>query len=121
MGVASFGMGIYNYDTAMANSINTNTAIRLNEYVYSCLMNENKMNAEHRAAMFQRAKDLFSQRRDRIMKSPEARDVRTGDALNSLLDRLNAPTLSESALRYDSPPLSVEDVSAFPSSWPRKE
>ena len=32
----------------MANAINTSTAMRLNEYIYGCLMNENKKNAEHR-------------------------------------------------------------------------
>ncbi len=114
VGMASFGMGIYNYDTAMANSINTNTAMQLNEYVYACLMNENKKNAEHRAALFQREKDLFGQVQDRIMKSPEARDVQTGDALNSILKRLNGPAVSESALREDSVPLSVGEVKCIP-------
>ncbi|MGC8641245.1 MAG: hypothetical protein ACP5XB_15370 [Isosphaeraceae bacterium] len=114
VGMAAFGEGIYNYDTAMASSINANTAMRVNEYIYACLMNENRMNAEHRAAMVKREKDLFGQIRERIMKSPEARDVQTGDALNSVLQRMNGPAISESALREDSVPLSVEDVKRIP-------
>ena len=48
VGVAAFGMGVYNQQTAVANSINADTAMRVNEYIYAALMNENKMNAEHR-------------------------------------------------------------------------
>ena len=60
VGVAGIGMGAYNRNTAIANSINAQTAIKVNEYIYGCLMNENKMNAEHRQMIAQRAKDLMS-------------------------------------------------------------
>ena len=33
VGIAAYGMGIYNERTAVANSINTETFIRWNEYV----------------------------------------------------------------------------------------
>ena len=114
VGVASYGIGVGDYFQAGANSINTNTAIRLNEYIYESLMHENQMSAEHRAAMAQREKDLYGKLRDRIMKSPEARDVGNGDALNALLDRLNGPAISESALKYEAIPLSVEEVKRIP-------
>ena len=121
MGVASFGMGVGDYFQAGANSINTDTAIRLNEYVYESLLHENKMSAERRTARAEREKELYGKTRERIMKSPEASDVDKGDALNSILDRLNGPTISESALKYEAIPLSVRTSSVSRSSWPKKE
>ena len=85
VGIASYGMGVYNHQTAIANSINADTAMRINEYIYACLMNENRMNAEHRDAMVAKNKENYSKIRQRIDQNPEARDVRKGDALNVVL------------------------------------
>lgn len=114
VGVAAFGEGIYNQQTAVANAINTDTTMRLNEYIYACFLNGAKRYRDLQAAQAAREKDLFGRIQDRIMKSPEARDVQKGDALNLLLERLNGPAISESALRYESIPLSVEDVKRIP-------
>jgi hypothetical protein len=114
VGVASFGMGIYNHQTAIAESINADTAMRVNEYIYASLMNENRMNAEHRAAQFQRAKDLYTKVQDRIMKSPEARDVDTGAALNAILKQINDPRISDSFSRAAAVPISVDEVRRIP-------
>ena len=98
-------MGIFNRETAIANSINLDTAIRYNEYIYSCLMNENRMNAEHRAVMVQKNKEAYEKLQKRIRENPEARDVNTGDGrLNSLLERLNDPKISDSCLDGGGPP-----------------
>ena len=40
MGIAAYGMGIYNERTAVANSINTETFIRWNEYVDAVMRTE---------------------------------------------------------------------------------
>jgi hypothetical protein len=114
VGIAAYGMGIYNRETAMANSINLDTAIRFNEYVYACLMNENRMNAEHRAAMVQKNKEDYERLQKRIRENPEAHDVDTGDALNSLLERLNDPKISDSFSRMTSVPLPVDVVKHIP-------
>ncbi len=114
VGVAGMGMGLYNRNTAIANSINTDTAIRLNEYIYNCLMNENKMNAEHRQMIAQRAKDLMSKIRERIAQHPEARDVRIGDSLNVILEQLNNPKIQESSSRSVAITLSVDEVRRIP-------
>ncbi len=114
VGVASMGMGVYNRDTAIANSINADTAIKINEYIYGCLMNENKMNAEHRQMIAQRAKDLMNKIRDRIAQHPEARDVRVGDALNEILRQLGNPKIQETTSRSTAVPLSVEEVRRIP-------
>ena len=36
VGIADWGMGLYNLNTAQANSINTDTEIRWNEYLGGC-------------------------------------------------------------------------------------
>jgi hypothetical protein len=114
VGVASFGMGVYNHQTAVANSINADTAMRVNEYVYACLMNENRMNAEHRAKMAQKNKEDYEKLQKRIRENPEALDVDKGDALNSILERLNDPRISDSFSRSVAVPLSVDEVRRIP-------
>jgi hypothetical protein len=39
VGAAAFGMRVYNEQTAVANSINAGTEMRLNQYLYESLMN----------------------------------------------------------------------------------
>ncbi len=48
VGIASFGMGSFNLNTAQANRINTRTSIMLNEYMWNVVRNENRENWEHR-------------------------------------------------------------------------
>ncbi len=114
VGVASFGMGVYNRQTAEANSINAETAKGINEYMFACLMNENRMNAEHRAEMAQKNKEEYNKIRQRIDQHPEARDVRKGDALNVVLEQLNYPKIPESSSRSIAVPLSVDEVRRIP-------
>ena len=114
VGVAAFGMGVYNRQTAEANSINANTEMRINEYVFACLMNENRMNAEHRDAMVAKNKENYTKIRQRIDQHPEARDVRKGDALNVVLEQLNNPKIQESSSHTVTVPLSVDEVRRIP-------
>ena len=114
VGVASFGMGVYNHQTAIANSINADTAIKVNEYIYGCLMNEKRMNAEHREVMAAQDKENYNKIRQRIEQHPEARDVRKGDALNAVLEQLNNPKIQESSSRSVAVPLSVDEVRRIP-------
>ena len=114
VGAAALGMGVYNRQTAEANSINAERAMRINEYVYACLMNENRMNAEHRATMAEKDKENYNKNHQRIAQNPEARDVRKGDALNAVLEQLNNPKIQESSSRSVAVPLSVDEVRRIP-------
>jgi hypothetical protein len=114
VGVAAFGMGVYNRETATAYSIATDTDIRLNEYIFDSLMNENRMNAEHRAAMVQKNKEAYDKLQKRIRDNPEARDVTGGAALNQILEQLNSPKIQESSARSVMVPLSVDEVKRIP-------
>jgi hypothetical protein len=114
VGIAAFGMGVYNRETAIAYSIATDTDIKLNEYIFESLMNENRMNAEHRAAMAQQHKEDYDKIQKRIRDNPEARDVTRGAALNAILEQLNNPKIQESSARSAVVPLSVDEVKRIP-------
>ncbi|MGO8899538.1 MAG: hypothetical protein ACLQU5_14510 [Isosphaeraceae bacterium] len=114
VGVAALGIGIGSHQMAIANSINADTAIRINEYIYGCLMNENRMNAEHRADMARKAKEEYNKIRERIAQHPEARDVRKGDSLNVVLEELNNPKIQEGASSSNAVPLTVDEVRRIP-------
>jgi hypothetical protein len=114
VGIAAVGMGIYNEKTAIANSINTDTYIRWNEYLYNAAKNENRENAEHRAALRARHAEEYKKLHDRIREHPEDLDVEKGDALNAVLLQLLDPRISESSIRYAKVPLSVDIIRRIP-------
>ena len=107
-------MGYYNERTAVANQINANTSIMLNEYMWSVIKNEMKENAEHRAAVLARTAEAYNKLHERIHDHPEALDVMNGDALNAKLQDLLAPTVSESASRYAKVPLDADIIRRIP-------
>ena len=114
VGFAAIGMGQYNLYTAQANSINTDTFIRWNEYIWNVAKNENRENAEHRAAMIARHAEAYAKIRERILEHPEERDMLNGDSLNAVLDKLMDPRISESSFKYAKVPLSVDVIRRIP-------
>jgi hypothetical protein len=90
-GVAAAGAGYYNLNTAEARSINANTAMQVNQYMYEVNLN----NAQHyyaRSAAKQKQTDLTGKAMySRIHDNPTSYDIRNGDALNVVLDELTNP------------------------------
>ena len=114
VGVAAYGIWTGNLLDAHANAQNVETGIRLNEYFASVLKNENAENAQHRAWVIQKDKNLYDKIQKRILESPEAKDVDKGDALNKVLEKMNAGLIQESTHRYADVPLSVDEVRRIP-------
>ncbi len=114
VGVAAYGIGMGNLLDAQATSINVDTGIRLNEYIASVLKNEAAENAQRRAARIERDRELYNKEQKRILESPEARDVDKGNALNDVLEQLNAGLLQESTHRYANVSLSADQVRRIP-------
>lgn len=114
LGFAEIGAGVYNYDTARARSIDTDTAIRWNEYVAGVVKHENLVNAQHRAWLIAKNRENYDKVRRRIMENPEARDVQNGDALNAVLVQLQDPKIDESSFRFSPVPLSIDVVHRIP-------
>jgi hypothetical protein len=114
VGVAAFGLGIYNLDTAQANAINVNTEIRWNEYVTAYFARENEAKARYRAAERERKENNFKAILNRIDEAPQERDLQHGDALNALLEALNDPKIQESSFRSARVPLPADVVRRIP-------
>ena len=107
VGIEGWGMGIYNLDTAQANSINTDTEIRWYEYLAAVAKEQTREYVARKVAEATKLKEFYKQRREQVLNSPEARDVLTGDALNRVLEELMNSNLGESTFRADRMKVSI--------------
>ena len=93
MGVYAAGAGVYNQQTAQARSINANTAMRYNQYMYE---SEKEATREQHAALSEqrqpttnRAYDEFH---EELRDHPDQHDIQMGDALNVAVEEIEDPT-----------------------------
>ncbi len=107
-------LGFAEYSHAVANRINAETSIMVNEYMWNVVKNENRENAERRKEQRAAEAKAFKDRRDRIDNHPNARDVNDGSALNSVLHDLLDKSVSESAARYAKIPLDADVIRRIP-------
>ncbi|AGA31079.1 hypothetical protein [Singulisphaera acidiphila] len=91
LGVFAEGAGIYNQQTAVANSINADTAMRWNQYVWEGQQEANRRYHERLARQRQGINQAREEVARRLRDNPEPRDVVRGDALNVALDELLNP------------------------------
>ncbi|WP_435018006.1 hypothetical protein TA3x_005634 [Tundrisphaera sp. TA3] len=100
MGVLAAAAGQYNVQTAQANAINTDTAMRYNQYLYlSKLEGERKYHerlARDKAREAKGAAEVAARLRD----NPEPGDITRGDALNVIMNELTDPKIYDKALYY---------------------
>ena len=99
MGAFAAGAGAYNEMTARAASINTDTGMRLNEYIWESQQLRNQRYYQQLAARRERVNETAATTFDRLRNNPETRDVRTGDALNVVLDELTDPKVYIQSLK----------------------
>ncbi len=110
LGYFNMGAGIYNRETAVARSINTDTAIRWNQYVYLSQQEGTREYFARRDAEIAKDKDAYNALIKRIQEDPTARDIERGDALNAALDQLSDPRIHSSALRMADTPISAQMI-----------
>jgi len=108
------GAGIYNEQTAVANSINADTLIRLNNYWYNSYLESMRMYHETKEYNIQKNKVTYEKIMDRLNNHPTARDVENGDALNAVLTELSDPRVSSSALKASRPLIPAQDIREIP-------
>ncbi len=120
VGVAAAGLGLYNERTAVADQINTQTFMMLNDYMLNLAKNESLEYAAQRSA--ERAKNAENYRKieDRIHNNPEAIDVLNASALNAKLWELLDPKVSDSASRFANVPLDPDIIRCIPFRLPKK-
>jgi hypothetical protein len=91
MGVYAAGAGAYNEQTAQARSINANTAMRYNEYMYLSTKGET---ARHHALVAGQQADNIRYQNEihaKLRDHPDKHDVYMGDALNEAVEEIEDP------------------------------
>lgn len=114
LGIELMGEGLYNRNTAEAESINANTFMRLDRYWASVFNSIKEEYLDRRSAI--RANRLLNREktRQRLAENPEPADVLRGDSLNKLMDDLLDKKLTESAFRYAEVPIPAGLVRKIP-------
>src|SRR5262245_5916860 len=122
VGIAGWGLGLYNLNTAQAESINLDTYIRWDQYVGAVVKEQTRDYVARKLADARKLKDFYNDNRKRILESPEARDVLVGDALNDVLRQLQDPKVSESTFRAEGyqVPLPIDWIRKIPFSLSEK-
>ncbi|MBY0396511.1 MAG: hypothetical protein K2X91_08595, partial [Thermoleophilia bacterium] len=98
MGVYAAGAGIYNLNTAQANSINVDTITRWNQYLYESQVNANRsqrLRMERRQAQTVRSVEDLEKR---LREAPTERDILSGSALNMAVEQISDPRVYAKAL-----------------------
>jgi hypothetical protein len=114
VGIAAYGMGVYNERTAVADQINANTFMTLNDYMWNVVKNENRENWEHRKQVRASHSEGRKKIEERIHDHPEAFDLKRGDALTTIMNDLWDPRVSDSASRYAQVPLDPDVIRRIP-------
>ncbi len=117
MGVLAAGAGSFNEQTAEARSMNVNTAMQANEYMYQSQQRRNQTYYANQAAKRERTIESADTIQDRLRNHPEPRDVHTGDALNIVLDDLNDPQIYMQSLQAASQPIPSPLVKNVPFEY----
>jgi len=114
LGYFNMGAGIYNRETAQARSINTDTAMRWNEYVYRSQQEGTREYYARRDANLARDRDAYNAFLKRMQDNPAGADIESGDALNAALDQLSDPRIHTSALRMADTQIPAQTVRDIP-------
>jgi hypothetical protein len=114
VGIAAWGMGSYNLNTAQAISIDTDTVIRWNEYLAAVAKEQTREYVARILADASKRKEFFKQYQQKLLENPESRDIETGDALNVILKQLWDSPVGESTFRSYQVPLPVDMIRHIP-------
>lgn len=119
-GVYAAGAGAYNEQTAQARSMNAQTAMQWNNYMYQC----NQRNAANEVLRMQRRQQAVvgTQKAayDRLHNNPEPRDIHDGDALNIVLTELVNPKVYTQVVQKSTQPVDSRLVKTIPFSYAAK-
>ena len=75
LGVYAAGVGSYNQQTAVANSINTDTVTRWNEYMWESQVLANRRERERISQRAKLSKEAHSAIEKRLRENPEPNDI----------------------------------------------
>jgi hypothetical protein len=93
MGVYAAGAGVYNEQTAVARSINTDTVMRYNQYMYECQQNALKKHHELVVSQSDHAIKEYDAFQKKLRDHPDEHDIEMGDALNVAVEEIEDPRI----------------------------
>ncbi len=117
LGAYAAGAGYYNQQTAVARSINTDTVMRWNEYMYQSQKEANRRQWEQIARRQNQNVTNREKVAARLRDHPEARDIYQGDALNMALEQINDPRVYVKALSVAKTPIGGEMIRDIPFQY----
>src|SRR4051812_34641708 len=79
MGVYAAGAGAYNQQTAVARSINAQTVMQWNEYMYESAVNSARVERARQAKRLQNTVETQDAMYKRLRENPNTRDIYQGD------------------------------------------
>ncbi len=114
LGAYAAGAGSYNQQTAVADSINADTAMRWNEYWYEAQVNANRNERLRLERRMHRNAAASEQLYRQTLENPTADDIASGNALNAALDQVSDPHVHSSALRLMTDKISGKVIRQIP-------
>ena len=120
LGVAGAGMGLYNLRTAQAESIQADTAIKVDTYMSMVFRQARDNWVKLDKQREDKAKANYKAIADRVQQNPNSLDIFTGNAINKAMDDLNNPNIQESAFRLAPVPISREMLRRIPFKMDEK-
>ena len=88
LGIAAWGMGLTTSTRPRPTRSTVDTDMRWNEYLAAVAKQQTREYVARKMADATERKEFYKQNRERILNSPEARDVSNGEALNRVLEEL---------------------------------
>jgi hypothetical protein len=113
----NMGRGVYNEDTAAAQSIDANTVMRWNNYAYQATQASAYRYAARVRAEMARTNQARREIEDRLRNHPNQLDITDGDALNVLLDVLLNPASAARSLTLIKTPLRNDVIRDIPFEY----
>ena len=100
MGQYAVGAGVYNYDTALANQLNAQTFMQLNDYWAQTAHEAAFMHHARVHQEFLKDKTLYDAHIQALRDNPTPQQIANGDALNQAVRDLSDPRLSQSIVSH---------------------
>jgi hypothetical protein len=120
IGIAEWGAGLYNLNTAQAYSITVDANIRGDTYLSNVAQYQRELNQRLLNESIARQKKNYEARREQIRDHPEQYDVFTGTALNTAFEQMNDPSISPSSRRTAKVPIPPEMIRRIPFKLDQK-
>lgn len=115
MGAMAMGAGQYNLDSSMARSINVDTNLRISQAMWQSQHYMNYTNMLHRERKARNTNNALEGIKKRIHETPNDGDIRSGDAMNAILEDVTDPKkVHPSQLRLSNIPLEPGQAKSLP-------